>query len=307
MIIRQLAYLDALARERHFRKAAEACNVSQPTLSAAIAQLEREFGAQLVARGRRFEGLTREGEAVLAHARRVLAEVDAMGDALAELREGIGGRLTIGAVPTALPMIAGVTAPFLARYPGVALTILSQTSVEIQRGLDAFEIDVGLTYLDNEPLERVVSKPIYVEGYLLLTRADGPLASRDEIGWAEAARLRLCLLTPDMQNRRIVDGTFRSVGAAPVPVMETNSIFSLVSHAGVEGLASVVSEPVVDFIGLPAGVKALRLVKPMARRTVGLVAADRTHMPPLARKLFELARPLPPRRDGNGEATTKRR
>ncbi|MBV1705215.1 MAG: LysR family transcriptional regulator, partial [Hyphomicrobiales bacterium] len=220
MIIRQLAYLDALARERHFRKAAEACNVSQPTLSAAIAQLEREFGAQLVARGRRFEGLTREGEAVLAHARRVLAEVDAMGDALAELREGIGGRLTIGAVPTALPMIAGVTAPFLARYPGVALTILSQTSVEIQRGLDAFEIDVGLTYLDNEPLERVVSKPIYVEGYLLLTRADGPLASRDEIGWAEAARLRLCLLTPDMQNRRIVDGTFRSVGAAPVPVME---------------------------------------------------------------------------------------
>ena len=73
MIIRQLVYLDALAREKHFRRAAEACHVSQPTLSAAIVQLEEELGVLIVERGRRFQGLTREGEVVLAHARRGLA------------------------------------------------------------------------------------------------------------------------------------------------------------------------------------------------------------------------------------------
>ena len=78
MIIRQLIYLDALAREKHFRRAAEACHVSQPTLSAAIAQLEEELGVLIVERGRRFQGLTKEGEVVLAHARRILAEADLM-------------------------------------------------------------------------------------------------------------------------------------------------------------------------------------------------------------------------------------
>ena len=61
MIIRQLIYLDALAREKHFRRAAEACHVSQPTLSAAIVQLEEELGVLIVERGRRFQGFTKEG------------------------------------------------------------------------------------------------------------------------------------------------------------------------------------------------------------------------------------------------------
>ena len=222
MIIRQLVYLDALAREKHFRRAAEACNVSQPTLSAAIVQLEEELGVRIVERERRFQGFTKEGEVVLAHARRILAEAEVMKDSIAELREGVSGRIRLGAIPTALPMIAHITAPFSARYPGVSLTVLSLTSQEIQAGIDNFEIDVGLTYLDNEPLDRVISKPIYQEAYVLLTREDGPLGTQDTISWAEAAKQKLCLLTGDMQNRRIIDGIFRSVGTAPRPVVEIN-------------------------------------------------------------------------------------
>ena len=115
MIIRQLIYLDALAREKHVRRAAEACHVSQPTLSAAIVQLEEELGVMIVERGRRFQGFTKEGEAVLAHARRILAEADLMKETIAELREGVSGRIRLGAIPTALPMIAHITAPFSAR------------------------------------------------------------------------------------------------------------------------------------------------------------------------------------------------
>lgn len=293
MIIKQLIYLDALAREKHFRRAAEACNISQPTLSAAIVQLEEELGILIVERGRQFKGLTREGEVVVAHARRILAESDLLKQSIAELRQGVSGQLRLGAIPTALPMVAHITGPFSARFPEVSLTVLSLTSHEIQSGIDNFQLDVGLTYLDNEPLERVVSKPIYQESYVLLMREDSPLAARGEVTWKEAAKLKLCLLTPDMQNRRIIDGIFRSVGETPVPTMETNSIFNLCSHAGVLGIASIVSRQLLEFFGIPLGTKALPLVEPDAQRTIGLIIADRQPVAPLARNLLNVTEPVP--------------
>lgn len=292
MIIRQLIYLDALAREKHFRRAAEACHVSQPTLSAAIHQLEEELGVLIVERGHRFQALTREGEAVLAHARRILAEADLLKDTIAELRQGVTGRIRLGAVPTALPIVAHITAPFSTRYPGVSLTVLSLTSQEILRRIEEFELEAGLTYLDNEPLDHVISKPIYQESLVLLTRADSALGQRDSLTWREAAEQKLCLLTPDMQNRRIIDGVFRSVGRAPQPAIETNSIFNLCSHVGIEGICSIVSRQLLEFFGLPRGAKALALTEPEVKRTIGLIVADRQPMPPLARNLLAMAQPI---------------
>lgn len=292
MIIRQLVYLDALAREKHFRRAAEACHVSQPTLSTAIGQLEEELGVLIVERGRRFQGLTKEGEVVLAHVRRILAEADLLKESIAELRQGVSGRIRLGAIPTALPMIAHITAPFSSRYPAVSLTVLSLTSAEIQSRIDNFELDVGLTYLDTEPLDRVISKPIYQESYVLLTPEDGEIAGQDTITWAEAAELKLCLLTSDMQNRRIIDGIFRSVGHSPRPAIETNSIFNLCSHAGIQGVSSIVSLQLLEFFGVPLGTKALPLVEPDAKRTIGLIVADRQPFAPLARNLLMMSRPI---------------
>ena len=292
MVIRQLVYLDALAREKHFRRAAEACNVSQPTLSGAIAQLEAELGVLIIERGRRFQGLTREGDVVLAHARRILAEAESMREAIAELRQGLSGRVRLGVIPTALPMVAHITAPFSERFPDVSITVLSLTSGEIRDRLYNFELDAGLSYLDNEPLDRVVSKPIYQETYVLLTREDGPLGKRDVISWAEAAQLKLCLLTPDMQNRRIIDGIFRSVGAQPRAAIETNSVFNLCTHAGIQGMSSIVSLQLLEFFGLPLGTKALKLIDPVAQRSIGLITADRQPVPPLVRNLLMMSRPI---------------
>jgi len=218
LVIKQLAYLVALAREKHFGRAATACNVSQPTLSGAIRQLEDELGVPLVERGHRYTGLTAEGEMIVTHAKRILGEIDTMQHTISDVRQGLSGRLRIGAIPTALPLVAQITGPFSERFPSVTLTVLSMTSTSIQEAIDNFDLDVGLTYLDNEPLEHVIAKPLYAETYVLLTRADSALAKRDEISWDEAASLNLCLLTPDMQNRRIIDGIFRSVGKAPQPL-----------------------------------------------------------------------------------------
>ncbi|MFF3407182.1 LysR family transcriptional regulator [Streptomyces sp. NPDC002742] len=116
MLLRQLEYLVALARERHFARAAAACFVSQPSLSAAIRRLEHELDVPIVRRGRRYEGLTPEGEVVLAWAHRILAERDALRQELSALRGGLTGTLRLGIVPTALPAASLLTTPFCERH-----------------------------------------------------------------------------------------------------------------------------------------------------------------------------------------------
>ncbi len=114
---RQLEYLVALERERHFGRAARACHVSQPTLSTGLRKLEAELGVPLVRRGQRFEGFTREGERVVLWAHRILADYDGLGHELSQIRGGLEGTLRIGAIPTSVPAISLVTSPFCERHP----------------------------------------------------------------------------------------------------------------------------------------------------------------------------------------------
>src|SRR6195256_6184762 len=213
----KLEYLMALARERHFGHAAETCGVTQPTLSAGIKQLEETMGVLLVNRGSRFHDFTPEGERVLDWARRIVGDARAMRQEVNALKHGLGGRLRIAAIPTALAMVASLTTPFRMRHPNVRFTVLSRTSIEILTLLENLEIDAGVTYVDNEPLGRVTAVPLYQERYQLLTAADAPLGNRQRVTWAEVSQVPLCLLTPDMQNRRIIDGLLRSAGGAANP------------------------------------------------------------------------------------------
>ena len=291
MVLRQLEYLVALAREKHFGRAAEACHVSQPTLSAAIRLLEEDLGTPIVERGHRFVGLTPQGRLAVEHAQRILAECESLRRRLEEIAEGLSGRLRLGAIPTALPIVSKITGAYVAKYPNVTITVLSLTSHEIERRIEEFELDAGVTYLDAEPIAGVKAKPLCVEEYLFLTPTDGAFTDRDRVTWRDAARAPLCLLTPDMQNRRIIDGIFRSVGAKPVPSVETNSIFNLVSHVSSGAWSAIVPRQLLRFFGVPAGTRAIDLVEPVARRTIGLVVSDREPMPPLARNLFRLEQP----------------
>ncbi len=289
MVIRQLLYLAALAREKHFGRAAASCNVTQPTLSAAIQQLEEELGVPIVERGQRFKGLTPEGLRVLDWAHRILADCDALNQELSEMRQGLTGRLRLGAIPAALPAVSLVTTPFCIQHPRVNITVLSQSSIEIQRALDAFEIDIAITYLDNEPLINVRTHPLYRERYIFLTSDAGPFARRETLTWAEAAAVPLCLLTPDMQNRRIINGIFRSVNRAPQPAIETDSMVALCSYVSSGHWSSVMPHTVLHLFGVPVGMRAIRLVEPEPTHEIGLVVANRAPEPPLARALLASA------------------
>lgn len=204
------------------------------------------------------------------------------------MRAGLVGRLRIGAIPVALPMVALLTAPFAARHPQVSITITSLSSIEIQRGLDDFTLDAGVTYLDNEPLAHVRTLPLYRERFYLFAPADSSLAKGPTATWEEAAQLQLCLLTPDMQNRRILNGLFAAHGVSPRAAVETNSVLALWAHLGTGTWASVLPHPFLHLLGVPAGIKAIPLAGD-GHYTVGVVVPDREPMTPSARELLTVA------------------
>jgi len=289
MLLRNLRYLEALAREQHFARAAKTCQVTQPTLSAGIKQLEEELGLLIVQRGQRFQGLTPEGLRVVEWTRRILADVESLQQEASELRAGLVGRLRIGAIPVALPMVALLTAPFAARHPQVSITVTTLSSMEIQRGLDDFTLDAGITYLDNEPLAHVRTLPLYRERFYLFAPADSPIGSRGTATWADAATLRLCLLTPDMQNRRILNGLFSAHGVTPRATIETNSVLALWAHLRNVGWSSVLPHPFLYLLGVPPGVRALPLEEGKGHFTIGVVVPDREPMTPSARELLRVS------------------
>lgn len=285
-MIDKLEFLLALARERHFGRAAEACGVTQPTLSAGIKQLEDSFGILLVNRGSRFQGFTAEGDRVLDWARRIVGDARAMREDLHALKHGLSGRLRIAAIPAALAMIETLTTLYRDRHPDVQFTVLAHNAEEIFRLLENLEIDGGVTYLDYEPpLGRVTSLPLYRERYRLLTASDAPLGDRKKVTWAEVAQLPLCLLTPDTQSRRIIEGLLRDAGGDPRPSLESNSMLVLYSHVRTGRWASVMPSRLAAALGLTDVLRAIPIVDPEASHTIGLVVPARQPMKPLTAAL----------------------
>ncbi len=293
-MIEKLEYLLALARERHFGHAAEICGVTQPTLSAGIKQLEETLGVLLVQRGSRFLGFTPEGERTLDWARRIVADTRAMRQEIRALKQGLAGNLKIAVIPTALAMVAQLTTPYRERHPGVTFTILSSTSIATLALLENLEVDAGITYLDNEPLGRVRTVPLYHERYCLITAPQAALGDRAKVTWEDVAQIPLCLLTPDMQNRRILDRMLRLTGRPAMPTLESNSMVVLWSHVRTGHWASVMPIKLAAMLGLSDAVRAIPIEGGPPSPTVGLVVPYREPMTPLTAALVTQAQIIAP-------------
>jgi DNA-binding transcriptional LysR family regulator len=291
-LIDKLEFFIAVAREESFSRAAEVCGVTQPTLSAGIKQLEDTLGVLLVNRSSRFHGLTPEGERVLEWAKRIVGDSRAMRQEVRALKVGLTGLMRIAVIPTALSMVAALTTPFRARHPGVRFSVVSATSKEILQGIDNLEVDAGITYLDNEPLGSVRSLPLYIEQYRLLTSAGAPFADHKSVTWAEVGRIPLCLLTPDMQNRRILDQLLTTAGTRPEPTLESNSVIALYAHVKTGQWASVMPEKLVETLSILEPVRSIPIIEPQAVHQIGLVVPSREPMTPLIATMFAEAKKL---------------
>ena len=205
------------------------------------------------------------------------------------MRGHLSGSLRLGVIPAALPSVSLVTAPFNARHPEVAIEIRSMSSRAIERALEDFEIEAGITYLDN------------------VAAATGAFGARRNMSWAQAAAAPLCLLSADMQNRRIVDRIFEEVGVEVESHIETNSFVAICSHVRHGEWSSILPHTYFYVFRDLEGIRAIPLVDPLRTHAVGLVTPDRTPLSPLAEALvrcaasldlgreLEMQRPLPRR------------
>jgi len=286
MLVRHLSYFVTLAQERHFARAAEACNVAQPTLSAAIRKLEEDLGVRLVIRGHRFAGLTPEGERVLVWGRQILSDYSSLREDLSTLRRGVVGTLRLGVIPAAMPSVSFITARFCAEHPAADVEIHSLTSRAIQLGLDAFDLDGGVTYLENEPLEHVRRVPLYRERYVFMTHRGHPFAGRRTLTWREAVTQRLCLLSDDMQNRRIVNNVAATIGLEITAHVVSNSFLGIYSHLRHGDWSSIVPHTFSYVFGGTPDLVAIDLVEPVHDQAIGLVLSNREPSSPMASALL---------------------
>ncbi len=288
MLSRQLEYLVALAHEKHFAHAAERCNISQPALSLAIKQLETELGVIIVERGNRFRGFTREGEIVLRWARRMLADEQMLKTELASRPGQLSGRVRIGVIPTATAVCSVITSGFALKNPGLSFEIVEATSNDIARGILSYELDAGISYVDNEPTEQLRALTVAAEAYVLVMPEDAPGAGRDAIPWREAAAMPLCLLGRAMQNRRIIDAIVAATGVSVQPRIETNSLMSAYCYLRA-GWSTILPRSYVEWMTTPPHMRIAALVEPNIEKSIGLVVADRDPLPILVAALWEHA------------------
>lgn len=179
MELRQIRQFIMLSEALNFHRAAKALNMTQPPLSISIRKLEQELGVDLFEREARGVSLTEAGRVALPHARKALRSLEAMGDAINATVDGTGGRLSVGFVGTAVYAVLPKVVPlFRAQRPGVDLSLREATSLEIVRGVDAGDLDIGVLRTPVMDIGELVLEPIYREEMILLLPPDHPLQDK---------------------------------------------------------------------------------------------------------------------------------
>ena len=195
--LRQLRYLVALSETRHFRKAAEAIGISQPSLSLQIGNLEELLGIQLVERGRGPVTLTPEGREVVTRAARVVDEVHAIVDLTTALKSGMAGTIKLGTTPTIGPyLMPFVVAQLHARYPELRLYIREVAPRDLRGELLAGSLDVILTQLPEGGAD-LTTRRLFREPLLLAMADDHPLAAKAELTETDLTDLNVLSIGPD--------------------------------------------------------------------------------------------------------------
>ncbi|MER7083770.1 LysR family transcriptional regulator [Saccharopolyspora kobensis] len=291
MLFRQLEYFVALARERHFARAAAACHVSQPALSEAIRKLEQELKVPLVRRGRSFEGLTPEGERLVLWARRILADHDSLKQEVTALQTGLTGELRMGVIPAAASTVALLTDPFCAEHPLVRVQLeTSLRSSEIIDRIRRFELDAGVIYPHGLNTADLVVTPLYEEQHVLIASGELLAGQPDAIGWPDALELPMCLLTQGMRGRQLIDDALAARGLTVVPRLEADSVVALLAHVGTGRWASIVPHTWIRTLRPPAGARVLKLRDPSVTAEIALVTSAVEPGSVLTRALVQVAR-----------------
>lgn len=289
MLGRKLEYLIALAKEAHFARAAAACHVSQPTLSAAIQQLETELGIQIVKRGQRFHGLTEQGELVLAAAQHMSLECDRLHQKLRDQRNDFSGTLRIGVLGSTIPLLKTFTLPFQRQFPNVNLRVMVQSAFDTQQAFEESSLDIAITYLDQKLRRYCRAHVLYTEEYELLIRKGTAFSGQAEASWEDLRQLPLCLLSPDINIFGTRESEILNETLSKTPHIVTNAIWMVMDHVRTGKWASVLPRPVRIMIADDDKLEAIPLPPTGRTQVVAIAIPRRKPASPMAEAFFKVA------------------
>jgi DNA-binding transcriptional LysR family regulator len=267
MQLHQLEYFVAVARRRHFTRAAGELHVAQPSVSKQIRKLEAEVATPLFHRMKGNVVLTPAGEALLPWAERILGEVDGALAAVAELGGLLRGRLAIGATPSLCTiMLPPVLAAFHTTYPGIELVLQQAGSRDLVRRLDDGALDLALVIL---PVEHAIidATPLLEEELVLAAPPGHPLARKRAIAVADLEGVPLVMFRDGYDLRSVTEAACRAAGFEPTFALEGGEMDSVLRLAEAGIGAAVVPAMVVA----PGGpLRAVRFSAPGLSRTIGM-------------------------------------
>lgn len=269
---RQLEYLVAVADNLHFHRAAEACNVSQPALSAQIQQLEAGLGAELVERSQRRVLLTPIGRDVVARARGILADMDALRDSVLEQVPPLTGALRLGVIPTIGPYILPTLLPQVrSEFPKVELYLREDKTADLVRQLRAGQIDLALLAL---PIagDDLQSMPLFDDPFVLAMPANDSLAKRERITETDLADRQVLLLDDGHCLRDQALQVCAVSGSSKVTDFSATSLNTLVQMvANGLGLTLMPSLALEVELRADSGLAFRRFESPPPSRQIGLL------------------------------------
>lgn len=247
---RQMLLLLALHELRSLRKAAASLNMTQPTATKLLQDLERNIGLPLFDRGRRGMQPTNYGDVMIRHARLVLSDLDRTRLELEALSSGATGQIKIGAVISAIPfLLARAVAMLKRQHPGLFVSIDVGTSDALVPGLANGELDVLLArplVLADRPefnYEELIGEPLYI-----VSRVDHPLASSVSVTLQDLAAWPWTLLPAGSPMRKVLQPVFAEIGPGqPRDVVETSSMMTMIALLQESDMLAVMPADVTDF------------------------------------------------------------
>lgn len=286
--LRQLRYVEALARHGHFGRAAEACAVSQPALSMQIRALEDGLGAALFERGPREARLTAFGEDFVRRARDILRAVDELAELARASQDRLAGRLRIGVIPTVAPYLLPRIISDLTRASAdidihVRETVTPRLIAELAEG----RLDTAIVALPvSEPAFTEV--PLFAEEFVLVR----PAADADRpVPGAEALRaMRLLLLEEGHCFRDQALSFCRLEAGPPRELLDASSLSTLVQMVAAGIGVTLIPEMAVAVETRSAAVAVARLAEPRPTRTIGMIWRRTNPLGPRLRQLADVVR-----------------
>ncbi|MDO6462180.1 LysR family transcriptional regulator [Granulosicoccaceae sp. 1_MG-2023] len=279
MDIRQLQFLCALDQHRHFGRAAEACHVTQPTLSMRLKNLEEELGVALINRRQRFEGFTQEGERLLNWAHQSVAAFEGMKTEARRLQGELVGTLRIGMVPLSHVELMPALQQLRKHSPHVRLQLHALSSQQIIAGLEANQLDVGLTYLAQAEMAGHRIWPLGTPKVGLLYHPDffapelSPSAGTEQLSWTALSSLPLGLLSESMRFRQGLERCAKLQGIDLAPVLESDSVEHLLEGTSHGLCCTLIPLPAPHSSGTN-GLRTIAMEESLPQSPLALVCQD---------------------------------